>query len=135
MWRAATQRLVPRAKRSTEVPHASRLAAHRPPPDEALGRPRVRHLEDGRQYHQYEVPRDVGNLRGAYDSLDGDHKELIDAFLQGRGKTADDLETLETYPGELAAVDRFGSPGGAVRVQLALPVEFLQVLGILRELP
>jgi len=93
------------------------------------------YLEDDRHYHQYEILHDVGDLRGAYDSLDGDHRELVDALLQGRGKTADDLETLKSFRGEIAAVERFGSPGGGVQVQLPLPVEILQVLGILREIP
>lgn len=93
------------------------------------------YLEDANQYHQYEVVHDVGDLRGAYDALDGDHKELVDALLQQRKKTADDLGSLGAYRGEIAAVGRFGSPGGGVQVQLPLPVEILQVLGVLREIP
>ncbi|WP_420368210.1 TNT domain-containing protein [Curtobacterium sp. L1-20] len=93
------------------------------------------YLEDANQYHQYEVVHDVSDLRGAYDALDADHKELVDALLQQRKKTADDLGSLGAYRGEIAAVDRFGSPGGGVQVQLPLPVEILQVLGVLREIP
>ncbi|NQX24458.1 TNT domain-containing protein [Curtobacterium sp. VKM Ac-2852] len=93
------------------------------------------YLEDANQYHQYEVVHDVGDLRGAYDALDGDHKELVNALLQQRNKTADDLGSLGAYRGEIAAVGRFGSPGGGVQVQLPLPVEILQVLGVLREIP
>lgn len=93
------------------------------------------YLEDANQYHQYEVVHDVGDLGGAYDALDGDHKELVDALLQQRNKTADDLGSLGAYRGEIAAVGRFGSPGGGVQVQLPLPAEILQVLGVLREIP
>ncbi|MCS5512592.1 TNT domain-containing protein [Curtobacterium flaccumfaciens pv. betae] len=62
-------------------------------------------------------------------------KELVNALLQQRNKTADDLGSLGAYRGEIAAVGRFGSPGGGVQVQLPLPVEILQVLGVLREIP
>jgi hypothetical protein len=93
------------------------------------------YLEDANQYHQYEVVHDISDLRGAYDALDADHKELVDALLQQRNKTVDDLGSLGAYRGEIAAVDRFGSPGGGVQVQLPLPVEILQVLGVLREIP
>lgn len=67
--------------------------------------------------------------------MDGEHKELVNALLQLRKKTADDLGSLGAYRAEIAAVGRFGSPGGGVQVQLPLPVEILQVLGVLREIP
>ncbi|WP_176491530.1 TNT domain-containing protein [Curtobacterium sp. 'Ferrero'] len=93
------------------------------------------YLEDPHQYHRYEVVRDVGDLRGAYDALDGEYKDLVDALLKNRGKSPADLASLGTFRGDIAAVDRFGSPGGGVQVQLPLPVEILKVLGVLRELP
>ncbi len=92
------------------------------------------YLEDEHQYHRYEVIGDLGDLRGAYDALDPDAQSIAAQLLAERGRSVDDLASMKTLQGEIAGSARFASPGGGIQIKLPLPVETLEVLGLLREL-
>ena len=82
------------------------------------------YVEDPGQYHQYEVVKDYSDIPDAVEKLpDGERKSEIEAYVATYG--------LHGYKGKIAP--GFGNIGGGTQVQLPIPAEYLEELGILIE--
>lgn len=90
------------------------------------------YLEDPRQYHQYEVIGDFSNLEH-YVEICPD-REFVQKIQKYINLYYDkDYKNVVTYTGEIAGVEGWGS-GGGIQDELPFYVEWLEALGLLREI-
>ena len=89
------------------------------------------YVEDVRQYHQYEVIGDFGNIQNCIDSLtDKTTKLKIEAYIKKYYNG--DISKLNVYKGDIAPVKEWNSINCGIQYEFPLPVDFLVELGLLR---
>ena len=89
------------------------------------------YVEDVRQYHQYEVIGDFGNIQNYIDKLtDKTTKLKIEAYIKKYYNG--DISKLNVYKGDIAPVKEWNSINCGIQYEFPLPVDFLVELGLLR---
>lgn len=89
------------------------------------------YVEDVRQYHQYEVIGDFGNIQNYIDNLtDKTTKLKIEAYIKKYYNC--DISKLNVYKGDIAPVKEWNSINCGIQYEFPLPVDFLVELGLLR---
>lgn len=89
------------------------------------------YVEDPSQYHQYEVIGDFSKLKNySLKCSDSKLRAKIDAYILRYYN--EDFKKVKTYTGKIAA--GFGAIGGGEQFELPILVEWLEKLGILKEI-
>lgn len=89
------------------------------------------YVEDVRQYHQYEVIGDFGNIQDYIDKLtDKTTKLKIEAYIKKFYNG--DISKLNVYKGDIAPVKEWNSINCGIQYEFPLPVDYLVELGLLR---
>ncbi|MFS0597859.1 TNT domain-containing protein [Peribacillus frigoritolerans] len=89
------------------------------------------YVEDATKYHQYKVIGDFSRLKEyVMNCTDKELKMKVEAQIE-RYYNGDYSKVL-TQKGGIA--EGFGSPGGGIQYELPLPVEWLEGLGMLKEI-
>ncbi|MED3649691.1 TNT domain-containing protein [Heyndrickxia sporothermodurans] len=89
------------------------------------------YIEDVTKYHQYEVTGDFSRLKD-YVMNCNDMKLKVKVEAQIERYYNGDYSKVIAQKGEIAK--GFGSPGGGIQYELPIPVEWLEGLGMLREI-
>ena len=89
-------------------------------------------IEDSTQYHKYEVTGDISKLQEYVSNckdanLKAEIEGYIDYYFNG------DYSKIVTYKGTIASVDGWGN-GGGIQYELPIKIEYLEKLGILKEI-
>lgn len=89
------------------------------------------YVEDPTKYHQYEIIGDFRKLETYIKNCSNlDLKKSIDQLVLRY--YVGYYSKLTAYKGRIA--DGFGSTGGGIQIELPLPVDWLEKLGLLREI-
>ena len=90
------------------------------------------YVEDPSQYHRNRVVGDLSNLEELVKNCkDKDLVDIIDGYVQTR--YGGNYKDVIAFSGKIAPVDGWGI-GGGIQYELPLPVEWLERLGILKEI-
>ncbi|MDO7485878.1 glycohydrolase toxin TNT-related protein [Peribacillus frigoritolerans] len=89
------------------------------------------YVEDATKYHQYKVIGDFSRLKEyVMNCTDRELKMKVEAQIERYYNG--DYSKVITQKGGIA--EGFGSPGGGIQYELPLPVEWLEGLGMLKEI-
>lgn len=98
----------------------------------SYGQRALPYIEDMGQYHRYEVVGDFTKLEQYVQQCK--NGKLKDAILKHISRWHNgDFQKIRWYRGKIAGIEGWG-PGGGIQYQFPLPVDWLEKLGVIREI-